>query len=279
MDDIDNIFLLKLLKYKIKPNLSHYALDQLTNIYIELNDKKDTWLDKIQNILPENTTNYVKNIFNDIKNVNLNRKTETETENKKILTNWINDLWTKLPLLDHTNNIVECVICLNCINNNDCTIFKCNHMTHTTCFLNYLFSNLKNNSHIDTDVEKLFRCPNCRIFLTDMVKKSFGHNELTNELTNVSTNEYEADNESVPENNYYGDEYNNLILQEYNLVANTLDNRALNNVFRRSNNIGFGSNVIIEDENMTHLTNSSNFLSSSSLCSTDYSIYSISDED
>ena len=272
MDNDNNIFLLKLLKYKIKPNLSHYTFDQLTNIYIELNDKKDNWLDKIQNILPENTLNIVKNIFNDIKIINLNRK--TETENKKILINWIDDLWTKLPLLDDTNNIVECVICLNYINNNDFMIFKCNHITHTTCFLNYLFSNLKNNSHIDADVEKLFRCPNCRIFLTDMVKKSFGQNELGNE--------YEADNEYVLENNYYGDEYNNLILQEYNLVANMLDNHTLNNVFRMSNNIGFGSNAIIyhNDRNITQLSSSLSLSSSSSLSSLsslsnfDYSINS-----
>lgn len=276
MNDDNNNILLKLLKCELKPNLSHYTLDQLTNIYIELNDKKNSWLDKIQNILPENTLNVVKNIFNDIKIINPNEK--TESENKKILINWIDDFWTKLPLLDDVGDIVECVICLNYINKNDCTTFKCNHMTHTTCFLNYLFSNLKNNSYVDEEkTEKLFRCPNCRIFLTDMVKKSFEQNDTANNLTN----EYDADDEYIVDNNdndndnnieqEYGDEYNNLILQEYNL----LDNLTLNNVFRMSNNFGFGSNIII-DYNERNRTRT---LSSSSLSSSNFSISSSLDSD
>ena len=73
----------------------------------------------------------------------------------------------------------------------------------------------------------------------------------------------------------YGDEYNNLILQEYNLVANSLDDHILNNVFRMSNNTGFGSNIII-DYNERNRTRTS---SSSSLSSSDFSISSSLDSD
>lgn len=279
MDDNDNNILLKLLKCELKPNLSHYTFDQLTNMYVKLNNNKDNTFNVIKNILSQNTFNIVENIFNNVEAINVNNtktNTDTDTQNKKkILIDWFDNFWTKLPLLDNVGDIVECVICLNYINKNDCTTFKCNHMTHTTCFLNYLFSNLKNNSYIDGDkgVEKIFRCPNCRFFLTDTIKKSFEQNK--------NTNEYEVNNEYILNNNYnniepeYGDEYNNLILQEYNLVANLLDNNMLNNVFRMSNNVGFNSNVII---NYNDERNRTQLLSSSSLSSSDFSISSDSDE-
>lgn len=267
-DDNDNI-LLKLLKCELKPNLSNYTLDQLTNMYINLYNNKENTFDKIKNILSQNILSILENIFCDnLEIINLN---EIKTENKKkILIDWFDDFWTKLPLLDDVGDIVECGICLNYINKNDYTTFKCNHMTHTTCFLNYLFSNLKNNSYIDGGIEKLFRCPNCRIFLTNIIKNSFEQNETTNEYNDETTNEY--DTEIINEyDNQYGDEYNNLILQEYNLLANLLDNNILDNVFRMSNNNGFSSNVRID-------YNERNIIRTTSLSSSDFSISSDSDE-
>lgn len=248
MDNSNKNFLLQLLEYKIKPNLLDYTIDQLTHIYIELNNEKESLLNKIKNTFPSNTLKIIENIFTNSKTIDL-IEIETDAIKKKILIDWIDDLWKKLPLLDNNNDIVDCVICLNHITKDNYSTFKCNHITHTTCFLNYLFSNLKNKPNIDTKIEKLFRCPNCRNFLTDIVKKSFEQNELIN---NIENNEYEFNNEINQINNNnnndnveqrYGDEYNNFILQEYNLVANTLDNYTLNNIFRTSNNIGFNYNI------------------------------------
>ena len=280
MEDDNNNILLKLLKCELKPKLSHYTLDQLTNMYMKLNNNKENSFNEIKNILSQNTLSILENIFNNVVIVDINK---IETENKKkILIDWIEDFWTKLPLLYDVGDIVECGICLNYINKNDYTIFKCNHIIHTTCFLNYLLSNLKNNSYIDESggVEKLFRCPNCRIFLTDMAKKSFEQNEYVNEV--------ETNDEYIIDNNYnnidqiydneYGDEHNNLILQEYNLIANLLDNNTINNIFRMSNNIGFGSNVRI-DYNERNITQATSLSSSEFSISSSSSSSSSSDSD
>ena len=298
MDNSNKNFLLQLLEYKIKPNLLHYTIDQLTHIYIELNNEKESLLNKIKNTFPSNTLKIIENIFSNSKTINL-IKIEQDAIKKKILIDWIDDLWKKLPLLDNNNDIVDCVICLNHITNDDYITFKCNHITHTTCFLNYLFSNLKNKPNIDTKIEKLFRCPNCRNFLTDIVKKSFEQNELINsieyngyEFNNEINNNNDNNNNNNNNNNndnveqMYGDEYNNFILQQYNLVANTLDNYTLNNIFRTSNNIGFNYNIetisdnwisnVVVDHNERTITRSS---SSNFSFSSDSDINSDTDSD
>jgi hypothetical protein len=270
--------LIELFKNNTKPNISQYTLEELTYIYNHFIYNKTKYLEKIKNtfLYSDDITNIIENIFNETcVNIQKNNIIEIHKEEeirKKILNNWFEELWKKIPLFNNNNEIIDCVICLNYITKNDYIIFQCEHITHSTCFFNYLFSNLKNNSNniFDDDYNKnnlikLFRCPNCRNFLTDLVKKSFESNYVNNNIENniVENNIVENNIENNIENEY-GDEFNNLILQEYNLVANSLDNQLLNNIFRMTNNVGFrmdvsfgigninnnfGSNIVIDSEN------------------------------
>lgn len=251
-----NNFLIKLIEYRTKPDLSKYTLQELTQIFINLTHEKNEYLDEIKNIYPLNTIKIIENILNSV------IKIEPDDITNKMLINWLEDFWNKLPLLNNNNDMIECGICLNYITKNDCIIFKCNHLTHTTCFLNYLYANLKINK---IELEKFFRCPNCRTFLTENVQKSFEHYEL------LELNEQLYYNNDVDVE--YGDEYNNFILQEYNLRMNTLDDHTLDNIFRISNNYDLNSNINIDISNLDSSSDTSSVSSSDS--SSDTSSYTI----
>jgi len=261
MDLNKNNYLIKLLlETKTKPNFSKYTLEQLTQMYLEFIKNKNNISNNLflEKEYSKKTINIINSICFDIESVenqkiqNLILENEVEYLKKKILINYLNGLWKKIPIIDEFGEITECVICLNHITNCDNICFQCEHKTHSTCFFNYLFTNLKNiynnsnnsnnydnsnDSTIHHNLIKLFRCPNCRNYLTDTIC------EYINEYTNENTNENLNMNLNVNIEQQYGDEFNNFILQEYNLSANNNDHM-LNGFFRLSNNSNIFSNYI-----------------------------------
>jgi hypothetical protein len=223
-------FLFDLLKNKLKTNLSKYTFDQLKKI---INDF-------IKNI------EIYKSIYSIdiIEKININTFDNFDDCNKLKLENIINNLWEEFPIVNDSNEIIDCAICLSNVNNNDNIVFQCNHILHSTCFLNYLFTNFKsiqqktnnynNDNMLNNKITNLFRCPNCRNYLTPFIKNINNDIQLNN---NIQLNNEELNNEHE-----YDDEYNNFILQEYTIYADTLDNSILNNFLNyQSNNINMNS--------------------------------------
>lgn len=263
--------LIEILKSKMKPNLNDITLEELTQIYIEYTNENNSIINILEKYFSSETLILIQNIFDksltEIKNKNI-LQINKEDLRKKILIDWINNLWKNFPLLNNDNEIIDCIICLNNLNNTNYMIFECEHITHSSCFINYLFSNLKNSYNNDSNNEfdnnnliKLFRCPNCRNYLTEMIKDSVSNintnitnNISINNIDNVNYNSNDLfNNPHFIDDDYnmsetYGDEYNNFILWEYNLINNSIDNNMLSNIFRISN------------QNMLGLNNSNNII-------------------
>lgn len=253
-NNLEHDILIKLLiDKKIKPDLSKYNELQLENIYSDFTENKNNYLKKINISIDAQIV--IQNICNEIKIMVDIQQT-------------VNELWKKFPLLNNEGEIVECMICLNYITNSDNIIFECEHITHSSCFLNYLFSNLKNMESNDANLLKLFRCPKCRSCVTEKIKKTLNSADVErqNIVNDNNNNQDEDENEQYMINQGYGDEYNNFIFQEYNLIENSIDNLMLNNIFRASNNITINNiitnnndpNIIINNDEETN-SNLSNY--------------------
>jgi hypothetical protein len=213
-----------LLKNKIKPDLSNYTYNELYDMYIKFNEDKNNYLSILK--YPENTINIINDICNNSKFIENNLM----DFNKKIIIDKIDNLWKKLPLLNSNRELINCAICLEIITNSNYIYFVCEHITHSSCFLNYLFYNLKNNNN---DFIKLFRCPNCRNYLTDNILK---YSNKDNSVNNSTNNYIEILGENYSDIvQEYGDESNNFILQEFNLIENCINNNSVNNLFRTFN--------------------------------------------
>jgi len=223
----DNKNLIKiLLENKTKPDLSNYSYEELYKMCINFDEDKKKYLPLLNYSL--DTVNLLNEIF-----IN-NKFTDINLTNIKTINDKIYDLWKKIPLLSLNGDLSNCVICLDVITNNNLIIFKCEHMTHSSCFFDYLFSNLKKNSK---DFIKLLKCPNCRNYLTDeILKYSNEYDSDTNFNDNDNDNiEFLFNENNVQVEEQYGDESNNFILREYNLIENTINNYLVNNLFRTYN--------------------------------------------
>ena len=123
--------LIDIIKKRIKPNLRNYSITQLENLIIDYDNE----------LVLENI------------NLNLNNKSRSELE--KI----IYDLWKGYIINDDENNVIDCSICLQPITNSDNIILECEHILHSSCLLNYIFSNIStlenNNSNINTNTNKI----------------------------------------------------------------------------------------------------------------------------
>lgn len=243
--------LIKLLNFKTKPDFSQHGLEQIKQMYLDFEKNKFEYLKEISNAQAE-TIFFLNNLLNCTNKIN-------DFENKKNIVSWFENFWNNLPILNNSDGKVSlciCCICLEPLTNVNCTILNCSHTIHTDCFANYLFANLNalNNSNnlnnlneinYTQNLTKLFKCPNCRKYITQTIEDASNQNEQNeqndqNNFNNVSQfNNLEnihVINEHEDEDEYeYDNEYNNLILQEYNLVANSLDNQLLNNIFRTLN--------------------------------------------
>lgn len=279
----DNCLIKLLLETKTKPNFSKYTLEKLTHMYLEFIENKNNFSNKLflEKEYSEKTIDILNSICYDfesvenqkIQNLILTNELAYEYEKKKILIDYLCGLWKKIPIIDGYGEITDCMICLNHITNHDNICFQCEHKTHSTCFFNYLFTNLKNNSDNYTihNLIKLFKCPNCRNGLTDTINEYI--NEYTNENVNINMNE----NLNLNIEEQYGDEFNNFILQEYNLFADNIGEQMLNGFFRTSNN----SNIIIDNQDDYNSSTSSSYSSYSSDYSSGYNndVESISNTD
>lgn len=232
MNNDNKNIIIKLLENKIKPDFYKFSIQELFKIYEDLTKNNFKYFEELKFIYP-NLINTVKNIFD--KNIELNEITE------KNIINWFNCFWKNLPLINNENfEIIECPICLEYISNNNYTILHCEHVIHTECYFNYLFTNFKNNTE---DYKKLFRCPSCRKYLTTMIENSSQQNTLIDHINN-----------DFDENN----EFNDFPLIEYNLLSNSINDLYLNNVFTRLNNNAFNTNIIIEDDDEYSISSSEN---------------------
>ena len=243
----DNCLIKLLLETKTKPNFTKYTLEKLIQMYLEFIENKNNICDKLflEKEYSKKTIDILNSICYDVESVenlkiyNLIFSNEHEFVKKKILINCLNDLWKKIPIIDECGEKIDCVICLNYITNCDNISFLCEHRTHSTCFFNYLFTNLKNNSDdcddsTNDDLIKLFRCPNCRNGLTDTIIEHI--NEYTNENMN--------DNLNLNFEQQYEDELNNFILQEYDLFSDNIGDQVSNVFLGISNNSNLFSNYI-----------------------------------
>lgn len=249
--------LIKLLIDKnTKPDLSKYELEQLILMYLDFRDNNCNWteifsmysaktIDILNSICIDVPTSNEKNdkLMNKIYNI------DGENEKKKIIVDFIVDLWKKFPLVDESGDVVECGICLNYITNIDNMSLRCGHKIHSSCFVNYLFTNLKNtrNSSSNNDLIFLFRCPNCRINLTDTI------DEYSNNINNIDN----GDDEITADTNlnfsfnqeYINIDQNDFFTNNYDLISNSITNTMVNNLFRRFNPINdfhIGSGVFVD---------------------------------
>lgn len=245
--------LFKLMKNKVKPNFSlftHKELIDICNEFIEnICDDKNVQMDYLN--LSLDTMNFIKNIITDNINIDINNN----NIDKNALIDKLNNLWSNFPLLDNNNEPIDCIICFNHLTNLDNLIFKCSHLTHSSCFFNYLFSNLKNissNTTINNNIENYFRCPKCRMYLTENIIANINTNanqnltqdNFINVINNIDNNYRNNNDDDIDE--FYGDEYNNIILQEYNLITNSLNNLMLrdNHLHR---NIDYQNNINLDN--------------------------------
>lgn len=250
--DNNKNLLIEILKNKSKPYLSKYTLEQLKKIYFNFIENKLMFKSDIVHNIIENNHEKIKEIIN---------IHDEKTQLKLFVAN-INDLWENFPVFNNSNEIIDCVICLNNITNSNNITFQCNHITHSTCFLDYLFSNLKNifynmnTFNSNEKITKLFRCPQCRNYLTKSIENSL----IANNDLNIFDSNIDIFNEDINlnENIQIEQEYLNedILLQEYNLLANSLDDTILNNFisfsysFEISNNnsiISSNNNRIIQE--------------------------------
>jgi len=150
LNNILNVNLNDILKNKIKPNLTNYSIDEL----------------KIM-------------IFNYFQNSNPNDNLENiENKNKFELDEIIIKLWNNYPISNNNSDIINCVVCFNPITNSDNLLMRCNHQIHSSCFFNYLFTNLTNNNFNSNTLSNLFRCPECRNYLTEHINNVKNQNNF-----------------------------------------------------------------------------------------------------
>lgn len=255
MTERDKNQLVKMLLDKnTKPNLSKCQLSQLLLMYVDFIDNNYNWTEtEILKMYSAKTFDIINSICNDVKTYYSKNNefmdqiynVDEETEKKKIIINFIMDLWKKLPLIDESGDVIECGICLNYITNIDNMTLKCGHKIHSSCFINYLFTNLKNTYNSNYDLTKLLKCPNCRIYLTNTI------DNYTNQITNNTNDE---ENEIINNINVnYNQEYRNInhidfFTNNYNLITNSITNRMVNNLFMSFNPIN-DSNVFVDYNN------------------------------
>lgn len=253
----DNCLLKLLLETKTKPNLSKHALEELIQMYLEFSENKNNLNNKLflEKEYSKKTIDIINSICYNIDSVesekiqNLVFSNQLDDVKKKILINYIFELWKKLPIIDGYGEIIDCMICLNYITNNDHIYFQCEHIIHSTCFFNYLFTNLKNNSNNSyKNLIKLFRCPNCRNSLTETINEYAKEYEYENQNENENVNENDDYYSNIE--NQYVDEFNNFILQEYNLFADNIDDQIIDNFFRISNNSNNYHPYLINNSNI-----------------------------
>ena len=234
MDILNKNVLLKiLLENRLKPDFNKFAYEELYQMCIDFINDNVHYLS--QSKYSPNTINLINSICQKMDIIENNNDNDENTEkNLKKIIDWINDLWKKLPLLNNNLEIIDCGICLGFITNCDYICFQCEHLTHSSCFLNYLFSNIKNDTN---KLLNLFRCPNCRNYLTSNIQTCA--QEFSNSENDIDDYEY---------NNSDNNENYNIITQQYNLTENSIDNylnNYLNNLFEHNRyNINLNNNLI-----------------------------------
>lgn len=196
--------LVELINCYSKPNLENYSTNQLIFIleqYLENNNQNN-------NI-----------IIQDIKN-----------KSKDELDEIIIDIWKNNFIKDNYDNTIDCSICLQPVNNSNIISLECNHIYHSSCLINYIhcnviemFDNYTNqNSNLFSQIDKInkiFRCPKCRIHMTKMIQDK----KYDNECTQNNINDVNLENHNHGEyiyNNYYNNNDNN----GYNNDNNDIDN-------------------------------------------------------
>jgi hypothetical protein len=215
MDILNKNVLLKiLLESRLKPDLNKFSYEELYQMCIDFNNDNEYYLS--QSKYTSNTINLINSICQKMDIIENNN--ENNEKNLKKIIDWICDLWKKLPLLNNNFEVIDCGICLGFITNCDYICFQCEHLTHSSCFLNYLFSNIKNDTN---KLLNLFRCPNCRNYLTSNIQTcahEFNNGENENDIDN-----YDYNNSNNNENY-------NIITQQYDLTENSIDNYLNNNL-------------------------------------------------
>lgn len=206
-----------ILESKIKPNLDSYTLDELHQIVEET---------KI-NLMESGK-------YNDFEKL-LDIKDKTRADIVELLYN----LWLDYPLYDNMMNEIECVICLGIITNQDNMILKCSHYLHSSCYMNYLFTNItkiEKNTYYDNNtfvkIKNLFRCPKCRDYLTNLIANS-------NETYNTNLNEHTGMESFMSSFTY--DEYFNI----HSIIMNeqTQNDNSQNNNFQSDINPNINPNI------------------------------------
>jgi len=183
--NINNIF-----KNKIKPNLINYSSDELKfiiNNYFIINKK-----------LLENT-------------INLENMTRIELELEII------KLWKNYPISNNDFEIINCTICLNPITNSDNLLLRCNHLLHSSCYFNYLFTNFIEINNKTNKLTNFFRCPECRNYLTENIQT---YNENSNNQTELETYGFvNYENIVILQNETNNYEYDSDLNLDINLIS------------------------------------------------------------
>jgi hypothetical protein len=190
--------LIDLINSKSKPNLNNFSFDQLVNIVVEYNKEHDDIFSNGKDSTEKNQIN-----LNDIKN-------KTRCQIEKIII----DIWKDYEIRDCVNNKIECSICFEPITNSNGINLKCFHQMHSSCLLDYIFSNfitIATGSNLETSMDKsiriknLFRCPKCRKYLTLLVEdKNLQDKNIYQEENSIG---YNGDNN---DNDYQINEYANI---------------------------------------------------------------------
>lgn len=165
-----------IIKKRIKPDLTVFSTSELEKIIKEYNNY------------------YNDDIFE--KKINNSRD-----ELEKI----IYDLWRNYKIVDDNNNVIDCSICLQPIINSDNLTLNCNHILHSSCLLNYIYTNISSNCISNN----IFRCPKCRKYLTNLIdeKKNNGYFDIENNVNynnNNNNTNINIDNNSNNNNNSIG---------------------------------------------------------------------------
>lgn len=190
-----NIKIKDILNERLPPQLSKYSTDELIDslreYYLEMDDVDN--INKIENI-----------------------------KNKIDCENIIINLWNSHSICNISDEC-ECVFCFNVITNSDNLTMKCGHISHSSCFFNYLFTNFNNNSTQKDKVTNLFRCPTCRKYLTEQIE-SHGENIVGEQNEQREENINENIDFNIFSNLYdYGifNNTNNFPEQNFNLLFET----------------------------------------------------------
>ena len=234
--------LINIIKQKIKPSLINYSTTQLECL--------------------------IKEYDNEIvlKKINLNIKNKQRNELEKI----IYDLWRENIITDDENSIIDCSICLQPIINSDNIILECEHILHSSCLINYIFSNITstiidyNLSHYTNrdKINNTFKCPKCRNYLTKFVEEKIHNEKIKNE--EIFNGEILNNSNSLTSNYNYLIENNNdndlgVDLLTGFWISNNNSN-LVNNDSRQLINSNLLDNIIImsEIDNYNYELNSNN---------------------